>query len=1052
MSRAGRSSRWIAAAMALLVLPAGVAAQEATTITGRVTVQGGEPLSDASVAIADMGLGDQTGPDGEYSFIVPGASVQGQQVTLTARRLGFLPSTVTLTLTAGTITQNFTLETAPIELAGVVVTALGIERQERSIGTSVQEVEGDELAAVPEVNLVNSLNGKISGVSITNAGPQGGSARIVIRGANSIAGNNQPLFVVDGVPVDNRAPSATRPGYGGIDYGNAVQDINVNDIASVSVLKGPNAAALYGSRAANGAIIITTKSGRGTTPGLGVTVSQTLTFENPLRLPDYQNSFGQGSGGEFVYVDGAGGGVNDGTDESWGPPLDGTIRNQFFGQGPWVAHPDNVENFFETGRTSTTNVAVSASSERANVRFSVTNLDLQGMFPGNELQRLTTSVNGGARLTDRLSTNASVHYTNADGENRPGTGYDGANPMLQFVWFGRQVSMDRLRDYKDENGNQLNWNHNYHNNPYWIMLNNGNSDSRDRVVGSGSLNYEFAEGLSAQVRAGTDWYRDGRKRTYDKGTIGGMDGYDVERGAFFEQLYYNQESIGELLLTGTRDILPELNLTVNAGASRRLSTFRYNSEGTNALVVRDVYNINNSAVTPIVDAYAEEEQVNSLLGSAQFAYNNFLFVDVTGRNDWSSTLPDDNNSYFYPSVSSSFIFTDVMPVLEGVLSYGKLRASWARVGNDAAPYQLQAVYSPNTPFGGIPRYAVPNVLPNFELEPEQTTAYEIGTELRFLDERALVDLTYYHKETDSQILATPISAATGFTNAVVNAGLIRNQGVEALVNVTPVSLDNGFEWDMTATWAKNENEVVELYGDIATVSLNGTGYWGMTVEAREGEPYGTFYGSEMLRDDQGRLVLDGGLPVRSAKKILGGYAPDWNAGLNNTFRYKNLDFSFLFDYKKGGDLFSVTNMFGLYTGVLLETVTPCSHFDFITQCDGRSSMLVEGVNEDGSPNTTEVSPESFYKSLYGIHSAHIFDASYLKLREMKLGYNVPESIAGRVGASSLYVSLIGRNLWLSTDVPHLDPETAFTNGNAQGLEFGQLPSARSIGFNIVVTP
>jgi TonB-linked SusC/RagA family outer membrane protein len=690
------------------------------------------------------------------------------------------------------------------------------------------------------------------------------------------------------------------------------------------------------------------------------------------------------------------------------------------------------------GRTSTTNLSFAGSTDRSNIRISGTYLNQNGIYPGNILERLTAQVNGGARLTDKLSADASVQYTNADGQNRPGTGYDGNNVMQQFVWFGRQVNTSLLRDYDNEDGTPYNWNYNYHNNPYWIALKNDNMDARDRIIGSASMRYQFNNWLTGSVRTGTDWYRDWRKRTYANNTI------DWPEGAFGEELIFNQESNAEFLMTATPSLLERVGLTLNFGGNVRNETYQFNSEGAGQLVVPNVFNIGNSAVTPDVEAYQEEKRVNSLLGSAQFAYNDYFFVDVTGRNDWSSTLPEENNSYFYPSVSTSLVFTDLFPqaTMNDLLPYGKFRASWTRVGNDAEPFQTIAVFSASTPFGSVPRYAVPNTIANATLKPEETTAWETGLELRFLDERLVVDATYYNKETDNQIMATPISAASGFTNQVLNAGKISNKGIELMLDAMPVRLDNGFSWNATLNFARNRSKVEELYGDIQTVSLNGVGYWGLTVEARKGEAYGALYGNAYLRDEDGNLILDEGLPqANPQKEVLGHYTPDWTAGLTNTFRYGNFDFSFMFDMKQGGELFSVTHMFGRYAGVLEETLV------------GREGgLVVEGVNADGSPNTTNVTAQAYNHSLYGIHEASIFDASYIKLREVKLGWSLGPNLAARLGAQDAYISLVGRNLWLGTDVPHIDPETAFTAGNAQGLEFGQFPSTRSFGFNITVTP
>jgi TonB-linked SusC/RagA family outer membrane protein len=1050
------------AACALAGLPALAQAQQSTIVTGRVTADAGTPVQGVSVGIPSASVGGLTNAQGEYSFTVPVATGTAR---LVARRIGYQPYEATVALSGGTVTHDVALVRSVVELEQVVTTALGIEREQRSLGVAQQQVGGEELAQARETNLVNALSGKVSGVTITNSGPQGGSSRIVIRGASSISGNNQPLFIVDGVPIDNTAP--TNNGFGGgnadgIDYGNAVQDINPNDIESVSILKGPNAAALYGSRASNGAIIITTKSGRGT-GGFQVGVNQSLSFETPLRLPDYQNEYGQGSGAEpsrliidptgesggcdpadpdyatcgFHFVDGAGGGVNDGVDESWGPRLDGTIRSQFFGEGPWVANPDNVESFFETGRTSTTNLSLSGATDRTNLRFSGTYMNQQGMYPSNVLERMTAHVNGGTRLSDRLSADASLQYVRNEGQDRPGTGYAGTNFMQQFVWFGRQVDMSRLRNYKDAEGNMTNWNYNYHDNPYWQAFENANWDTRDRIVGSGLLRYKATDWLTGQVRAGTDFYRDYRKRTY---AVGGLNNFPD--GAFDENNIYVQESNLDFLVTAQRPLTTRLSTTINFGGNARFNTFKRSDVGATALLVPGIYNLSNAAVQATPFDSLGEKRVNSLYGQAQFGWNDFLFLDITGRNDWSSTLPEENNSYFYPSVSASFIFTDAVPQLRfgEALGYGKLRASWTRVGNDADPYQTRDIYPGQTLFGGVGRSAVSNTIANPTLRPEETTAWEVGTELRFLDSRVTLDATYYDKSTADQIVAIPISATTGFTSQVLNAGRITNTGVELMLDVIPIRMTNGFSWNSTLNFAKNDSRLEELAEGIETLVLQD--YWSLTVEARVGEKYGALVGYPLLRDDDGQLILSDGLPQSGPNKVvLGHYPPDWTAGWNNAFSYRGLDFSFLFDWKVGGEIYSTTAQWGRYAGILEETLV------------GRDTgLVVAGVNDDGTPNTTRVASEDYWKELWSIHEANVFDASYVKLREMKLGYAVPANLTARMGASSMYIALIGRNLWLSADAPHIDPETAFSAGNVQGLEFAQFPTTRSIGFNITVTP
>lgn len=1022
----------------LAVLPGSLLgqAQQGVAVTGQVTSDAGAPLRGVTVFVQGTSIGAVTDDAGRYRFTIPGPAAAARTVTISARRIGYTARAWPVVLSAPSITQNFSLAVVPNQLEGVVVTALGLERDKRSIGTSVQNLKGDEISQAKETNIVNSLAGKVSGVTITNSGSQGGSSRLVIRGANSIAGNNQPLFIVDGIPVSNQVVGAPG-GYGGVDYGNAIQDLNANDIENISVLKGPNAAALYGSRAANGAVVITTKTGKRTPRGFGVTASSNFSMETPLRLPSYQNEYGQGSGGEFEYVDGAGGGTNDGTDESWGPKFDGKPRAQFFGVGPWVAAPDNVRNFFETGRSMTNSVALSATGDRANARLSFTNEDIKGLAPGMSLKKIATALNAGAELGTRFTAAGSIQYIKNNGFNRNGTGYDNGNFMQQFVWFGRQVDVSRLKDpRKDADGNQINWNHNYHDNPYWIQLESGNRDQRDRIMGVGSLEFRPNSWLTGTVRSGTDWFRDYRKLNRAYGLV------ESPFGGFDENNIFTQETNTEGLLTAKRGVGQRMAVTASLGGNIRKAQYRNNQVGVDALVIPGIYNVGNAQNTPFVNAYEEQKKVNSLYGMAQLAFNDYFFIDVTGRNDWSSTLPTESNSYFYPSVSSSFVFTDALPRLSGrFLQYGKLRASVAKVGNDALPYQLQSTYAAQTPFDGAPRFAVPNNLANANLKPEETKAFEVGTELSFLDNRLGVDLTYYNKATTNQILAAQISGASGYTSKALNAGKISNKGIETLITVTPIRTANGFEWTSSLNYARNRSRVEELNADLQTVVL-GT-YWSLTVEARKGEPYGALYGNPFLRDKDGNIVVSAsGRPMRDPqKRVLGHYTPDWTAGLTNSLKFKNLDLSFLLDKHQGGSVFSVTNMFGRYSGVLEETLV------------GRDTgIVVKGVLANGTPNTKRISAETYNHSLYGTHEAHVFDASYLKLRELKLGFTMPGGMVNRLGLSKVYMALVGRNLWLSAKVPHIDPETAFSSGNAQGLEHGQFPSQRSIGLNFAITP
>jgi TonB-linked SusC/RagA family outer membrane protein len=1059
-------NRWLVpTVVAVAVLPSSLAAQEAATVTGRVTDANGAAVAAALVRIESLSAGTTTGPDGTYRLVVPGSRIRaGQAVTLTVSRQGLATQSRSVTLQpGGASSADFTMATAAVTVEGLVVTALGIEREQKSLSTSVQQISGDQLTQTPTTNVVSSLTGLASGVQVTSVGPQGGSARVVIRGANSIAGNNQPLFVVDGVPIDNSADR--NGGFGGIDYGNAASDINPNDIESVSVLKGPNAAALYGSRAANGAIVITTKSGR-RTRGLGITVSQDLSFETPSLLPEYQNSFGQGASGRFSYVNGFGGGVNDGVDESWGPALDqglmipqynSPIVNGVRQATPWVSNPNNVRNFFETGRTSNTNVALANSSDRTNVRMSLTHLNQDGMNPGFQMDRTTGSFNGGINLTNRLSANASVQYVRTTGENRTGTGYDDANPMMGFVWFGRQVDVNDLQTYRNEDGTMRSWNYNYHPNPYWIALEAQNNDERDRIIGNASVSYEASDWLKLMVRSGTDWYNESRSWIQPAGTFGlyvGRRGEPVgENGGYEREYRSRQERNTDFLVTADRYVGENLSVVVNLGGNHRTNQFRNDYQWVQNLTVPNVFNLTNASSTPFVDERLTRREVNSLYASANFGFKDFLFIDVTGRNDWSSTLPDGNNSYFYPSLGGSFVFSDVVS-LPGVSS-GKIRASWARVGNDADPYQLMDAYNANVKFNGLPRFTIDNTIANADLKPETTESWEIGTELGLFDGRLTFDAAYYNKATSDQILAIQVSPASGYANQVVNAGQVDNRGYELSMTAVPVRLSNGFEWEATVNFGRNFSEVVELTDNVETVVL-GT-YWSLNVEARKGQPYGALFGNGFLRDEAGNLIVSAsGLPQRDpVRRVLGNYNPDWVGSLRNSFRFRGLDLSMLFDTKQGGDVYSVTQQWGRYAGVLQETVAGRCHATErggLPVCTAETGIVVPGVNAAGQPNTVVTNAQNYWHTVWNIHEAHIYDASYVKLREATLGYSLPGSLTRRMGVTSANVAIIGRNLALWTDVPNIDPETGFDASNVQGLEFGQLPTARSVGFSVSVTP
>ena len=1012
----------------------------AGTVAGRVvSAETGEPLSGVQVEIVDGGLGTLSNAAGNYT--ITGVSAGTHRVR--AQVLGHSPATREVTVVDGQVTRvDFTLAASALEVEGIVVTALGVERPQRELTTAVQTLDGATLAETPETNLVSSLSGKVSGVHIISSNTPGGSARMVIRGVSSLTGYNQPLFVLDGVPVSNAASTAGTRGYNAIDYGNLIQDLNADDIESISILKGPNAAALYGSRAANGAVIITTKKGV-SARGLGMTVNADMTFERPLRLPEYQNMYGQGSRGVFQAT----------TDESWGPRMDAgeMIVQPLYGDdpAPFVSHPDNVSDFFEVGRTNNTSVSLAAGNPDASVRFSLSNLDHDGMLPGFRQDRTTVGLSGGLGLTERLRGEASIQYINADAANRPAQGYGEDNVMWQFLWFGRQVDTEVLRQRRyNPDGSQFNWNSRWNNNPYWTQLEDENWDSRDRLIGSGSLTYGLTSWLDAMVRAGTDVSSEHRKEVYAAGTKS----VSSETGAFGETTLARQETNLDFLLTARAPGLEGMSLTGSFGGSRRDNNYRSLSAWADQLVIPGLYDFGNAAVAPTTSDYRERTRVNGLYGSANFGYRDFWFVEATGRNDWSSTLPEGNNSYFYPSLSTSLIFTELMDL--PVLSYGKIRMGWAQVGNDASAYQLVDPYLADQPFDGRPRFTASNTLRNFNLKPELTESWEIGGELRLLDDRLGLDLTYYDAETSNQIVPVQVSPLTGFTTRMMNAGTISNSGIELLIDAAPVILDNGFRWDVTGTFGKNNNEVVSLAEGLETLVLDT--YYGVSVEARVGEAYGAMYGRQYVRDSQGNIVVgSNGRPLNSSSNpngYLGNYNPDWTAGLRNAFRFGPVRAHVLIDGQKGGSIYSLTSVYGRRSGVLIETLEGRENGRTPAEGGGLIVPGVKVVGTDTVANDIVVDAQDYWRLLTGLHEEFVFDATYVKLREVSLGFRLPQAWTGRLGVSAAEIALVGRNLALWTDVPHIDPETAFNSGNVQGFEYSQTPTARTFGFSVSVTP
>lgn len=1059
-------------------------------ISGTVTnASTGKPMPGVTVmAKGFAGIGTITNDQGNYIVLVP-----EDTETIQFSFIGMKTVEVNL---GSENTYNVRMEEDLLGLEEVVVTGLGVSREKKALGYSVQDVKGEELAKAREQNIVNTLQGKVAGVQITNSsGAVGSSSRILIRGNNSLTGNNQPLFVVDGVPISNSYSSLGA--YGGIDYGNAAMDLNASDIENVSVLKGANAAAIYGSRAANGVILVTTKKGK-SARGLGISFESSVLMDQPAIFPDYQNVYGQGYNGEFEYVDGDGGGVFDYMDESWGPPLDqGLMIPQFNSPydpvtgireaTPWVSNPNNVRDIFQTGYQLTHNLAMSKTTENTTFRLSLTNFTHIGTLPNTDLGKNTINFSGSTYLSPKLSVSASVSYVNNKSENIPGNGYSTLNVLQQSTWFGRQVDMLDLKENWQEidpvTGRPYNWNHSYHDNPFFTLNKNTNSRNRNRLFGNITAQYDFTEFLNLKASVGTDLF------TEERMEVRAMGSNDWPKGRFSSYGDYRNEMNANILLSFNKDVIEDLN--VNATVGGNLMNYRSRSQATHVaeLIIPDLYAVSNANVDPTTSLNFYHKQIQSVFGTASFGYKRFLYLDLTARNDWSSTLPLDNNSYFYPSASIGLIFTEMLGISSDILPFGKIRAGWAQVGNDTGAYQLAGTYGSASPFFGNPSLSYTNTIPPLALKPETTTSIEVGTDLKFFRNRLNVDFSWYKSNTTDQIMNISVSDATGFSSKTINAGNVQNSGIELLLNARPVESSN-FNWDITVNYGRNHSEVLDLYEDLTFINLY-SGSWGLNIQARPGVEYGILFGRGMVKETKsvqedalgnelvtysGRPLInpDNGMYYRTSEDvILGNVMPDYTGGVRNGFQMGNFDASFLIDFRKGGDMFSVTTYFGLLAGVLEETAAINANGKNVRDpVDEGGGYLPEGVlgkldsegniiytDADGvevdSPieNTTVYADgQTYYESIWGKNEWATFDASFVKLREITLGYTFEPDWLRRIGLRSLNFSLVGRNLWLIyKNIPHIDPENSFSAGNVQGVESNMIPSSRSIGFNLKLT-
>ncbi|WP_027384654.1 SusC/RagA family TonB-linked outer membrane protein [Epilithonimonas caeni] len=952
-------------------------------------------------------------------------------------------------------TVKDTANTTDIE--GVVVTALGIKREQKAIGYAAQEIKGDLITASRQTNAISSLSGNVAGVQVTaSSASLGGSTRITLRGVGSITGDNRPLIVVDGIPFNNSNFNTgnTARGAGGVDYGDTSADINPDDIESIVVLKGGPAAALYGARAIHGAIVYTTKRGKG--GKTQIILNSGVSFDQVYKMPNLQRQYGQGSQDTFSTAN-----INGQTynvaeyavDESWGPKYDSNLTylpwyafdpefsNDYLKAVPWVAPTHDVDSFFKTGVTYNNNISISRSFEKTGVRFSYSNVRTEGIFPNSKLNKNTLNLSVTSQLSDKLKMDVGLTYNLNDAFNRPEQGY-GDNSVAQkfFQWGARSLDFSKLKDYKLANGQQRGWNRTswdnatlkYSDNPYWTAYENYTTDKRQRVYGNATLTYNVTKDLYVVGNLLGDVYSFTNDTRVAIGSQA-QSGYTVNKRNFSE---YNYE-----LRVHYDKKFGDFSVNSFDGTNMRQAKADLIAAQTNGgLVIPNFYNLNNGAAAATVTYTSNYKRVYSLYESVSLGYKDIFFVDATNRTDWSSSLP--NKPYNYPSISGSIVFSSL--VNAPWLNFAKIRGGWANISSDTDPYQLVNVYDVRIPFLGFPRYSNTDISKNPNLVSENKKTVELGLEARMFNNRFGIDLTLYDAKVTDQIIPLPIDGGTGAVQANINVGEMSNKGIELVLN-GKILKSQDFSWDMTLNFAKNENKLVELSDTSKTLGLANAPFR-VGVYAVEGMKYGQIYGTDYTYDNNGNKIIgaNGYYTPTSTPVYLGSYLPDWNGGLRNTFRYKNITLSALIDRQKGGKYFSTSHMWGMYSGMLDKTADNGIR---------ENGIVLPGVvlQTDGSyaPNTQVLDAYTYATNHYNVvDAANVFDASYWKLREVTLGYTLPKGILGDA-ISDVTITAFARNLFTWGLAWDIDPETAsYSSNNVQGLEGGSLPSTRTYGLNV----
>ncbi len=967
----------------------------------------------------------------------------------------------------------------------LVVTALGLKRDKKALGYSIESLQTGDIQEVKSINFLDNLTGKFSGVQINHgATGVGSSSKIIIRGETSFT-NNNPLFVIDGIPINNNTDfnitNEAAAGFQEVDFGNGIMDLHPDDIESVSVLKGPSAAALYGTRASNGVIVIETKNGLNNNDFLGISFSSSLYIDKAFRLPKFQNKYGQGNNGEFEYVDGLGGGTNDNITYSYGPELDAgisipqydspvtladgtTVRGgdtQIHGgediaPTPFVSHPNNLKNFYQTGVTNIQHLAIQGGNKNSDFRFSFSNLNSEAIIPGVDYNRKNVFSKLNFQPNEKLKINTSLQYIYSKSNNRPGSGYGSENMNYALVaWMGRQTNLNPMKDYWQpglENVQQYSYNYTFFDNPYFTLYENRNSFDRNRLMGMIALNYEIIPSLNFSFRTGMDYSSELRKFRRAFSTNRFKNGAYAEHELSYREMNYDASLNYEKKID---DFSFDLTIGIN-----RLDQ-KSDNEQIQALALAQpgVFNFSNAAVPLESFVFSGKKRINSIYSLLKLGYKDMVYLDITGRNDGSSALANVNNSkntsFFYPSFSSSFIVSNMLS-LPSSFSFLKLRASWAQVGNDTQPYQTSNVYESQTPFGGLPTLSNQNFIANENLLPEKTTAFEIGMDARWWEDRIRLDATFYSSETKNQILSLPIAQSTGYNQQVVNGGVIQSKGMEVLLELMPV-IHQDFFWKSQFNFSRNVSKLTSLPEGVEQIALGYNRVYDnvnqtVWIIASEGSRIGDIWGTGYLKNENGDFIIgsDGKYIVDNSLKKLGNYNPDFMLGWRNEFKFKNVKIGMVWDWRQGGEMVSRTQALAGVAGQLIETEN--------RPVEGIVAQGVQNIGTTENPNyvqnTTAISAESYYRQFYDRNHEenNVLDASFLKWREFSLTYTLPRNLKFISWSKKISISLIGKNILAISKIKHFDPEQMAVQGNGfvGGVEDMSYSSTRSFGISFNV--